>query len=134
MIRVHPDAATDLRNIRTVDQVAFGRLLALIEQLKVDADLASNLRVHDYGKDHSAPFSVKRWQNVWHQDHTEIWRLKSWELADDNFHYRLVYYVGTNSVVTILAVVRRSDIDYDNPAHPVRSRVLDRVRRELSRR
>ena len=44
LIEVHNDAVEDLRRIRVSDPVAFGRLFALIEQLRADVTLAPRQR------------------------------------------------------------------------------------------
>lgn len=132
MIRIHDDAASDLAAIRLVDRRAFGRLTALLEQLRSDPRWLQRLLDHGYGEDRSGSVGVKKWGSAWRAN-APLWRLRAWELESDGIAYRLIYvYYWRDKTINVLAVVRRDkSFDYDDPTNPLRSRILGRCRSDF---
>lgn len=134
LIRVHNDATGDLGRIRVVDQVAFSRLVAFIQQLKADPALISKLLDHGFGDGRNEAISVMKWIGVQKQERLPVWRVKSWDLERQGLRYRLIYcYNWPDQSYNIMAVVSRDELNYDDPAHPIRQRVTKRVREEFPR-
>ena len=132
MIEVHNDAVEDLRRIRVSDPVAFGRLFALIEQLRADVTLAPRLVEHDFGANRTAPISVMKWNKAWRVEKVPLWRLKFWELEKPGLRYRVIYvYNWRDSTYNIMAVVARGSFDYDDPSDPIKQRIVRRCRQEF---
>ena len=135
VIRVHNDATADLRDIRTNDPTGFNRLVALIEQLKADPALGHKLLEHRYGDDRSGLISVQKWVSVYSRvERLPVWRLKSWDLEGTGLRYRLIYlYYWRDRSYNILAIVRRDAINYDDPHHPLRRRIIAAIHADFPR-
>jgi hypothetical protein len=131
-LRVHNDATDDLKRIQTVDPAGFNRLVALIQQLRGDEALISKLLEHGYGDRSDEPVSINKWIDVQKRERLPVWRLKAWDLEREGLHYRLIYcFNWRDQSYNIMAVVARGDLDYDEPTHPIRQRVVRRVRNEF---
>ena len=134
MIRIHNDATSDLIKIRTSDPIAFSRLIAFLEQLQADPGLVLRLLEHKFGNDRSEPISVMKWLDVQKREKLPVWRVKSWDLERSGLRYRLIYcYNWPDQTYNVMAIVHRDELDYDNPAHPIRQRIAGRVRRDFPR-
>lgn len=131
-VHIHNDATDDLRQIRTVDPTGFRCLVAFIEQLRADHALMDKLLDHRYGSDRKGVISVMKWINVQKVERLPVWRAKSWDLERQGLKYRLIYcYNWPDQSYNIMAIVPRGDIDYDDPNHPIRKRVTQRIREEF---
>lgn len=135
LIRIHNDASADLRAIRASDPEAFGRIFALLEQLRADATWIDRLLDSGHGADRNGPIAVMKWHDVQRVARLPIWRLKFWDLEKSGLKYRIIYlYNWPDRSYNVMAIVRRDDLfDYDNPNDPVRIRVLARCRAEFPR-
>jgi len=123
-----------LRAIRNTDPEAFGRLFALLQQLKADSTWIARLLDHGHGADGDETFSVSKWHGALKVAHLPLWRLKFWDLERDGLKYRVVYiYNWPDKSFNVMAVVHRNAFDYDNPNDPIRSRVFARCREEFPR-
>jgi hypothetical protein len=132
LIEVHNDAVEDLREIRASDPKSFGKLYALIEQLRADPLLAPKLIEHDFGADRAAPVSVMQWHRAWKVEKVPLWRLKFWDLEKSGVRYRLLYiYDWRARTHYIMGVVARAKFDYDDPNDPIKLRVVRRCRQEF---
>jgi hypothetical protein len=59
-------------------------------------------------------------------------RLRAWELEAIGLNYRLLYlYNFRDSTFHLLAVVKRDELDYDDPGNPVRRRIFATLRRDF---
>ena len=132
MIHVHEDAVADLREVQRLRPKVFGRLMALIEQLRADFELSGKLLEHNFGSGQDEDISVSIWHNITRVERVQVWRLKAWDLEQRGMRYRLIYlYRWRDQSYTILAVVPRGRIDYDDPNHPLRQRISRRIRTEF---
>lgn len=134
LIRVHNDATCDLKRIKESDPEGFYRLVAFIQQIRTDARLVDKLLDHGHGSDRKEPISVMKWIGVQKVERLNVWRVKSWDLERQRLKYRLIYcYNWPDQSYNIMAIVPRDEIDYDDPSHPIRLRVIKRVREEFPR-
>lgn len=132
MLRIHNDATQDLREIRAKDPEAFGKLFALIEQLRVDPQLADKLLDNGFGRDRTGAISVMKWVGVNRAERLPLWRLKFWDLERQGLRYRILYvYYWPERSFNILAIVERGALNYDCPDDPIRRRVTQRCREEF---
>jgi hypothetical protein len=130
VLEVHDDATSDLRAIRTTDPKAFASLFALIQQLKADPDLSKKLLDHGYGSDRGDAFSISKWLGIFQK--LPAWRLKFWELERKSLRYRILYvYVWRERKFYVMAIIKREEFDYDDPANPIRLRVARRCAAEF---
>lgn len=105
-------------------------MLAVIEQLQADPALKDKLLEHDFGAGASQGVSVMKWLDVKNVDRVPLWRLKSWDLEKEGLKYRFIYfYYWRNQTFNVLAVVPRNELNYDDPEHPIRKRVIATVKR-----
>lgn len=112
--------------------MAFFRLVALIEQLKTDRALASKLLEHGFGNDRTGDISVMKWIEVYKKENRPVWRLKSWDMERRGLSYRLIYcYNYPDQSYNIMAIVPRKELDYDDPSHPIRQRVINRIKADF---
>lgn len=129
MIRIHNDAVADLRSIQASDPVAFGRLFALLEQLKVEPSWIQNLLTTGHGSDRSGPISVMKWHGAQKGARLPLWRLKFWDLENKGLKYRVIYHFNwPDQSYNVMAIVHRDSFDYDNLNDPIRIRVFARCR------
>jgi hypothetical protein len=132
LIRIHNDATSDLESIKTIDPLGFNRLVALIQQLKVDSLLISKLLDHDFGHDGSKDISVSKWLNVYKIERLPIWRLKFWDLEDEGLKYRIIYcYNYPDKSHNVMAIVPRGELNYDDPNNPIRKRIISSVKKHF---
>lgn len=119
---IHDDASQDLRELRSTEPQAAGRILALLEQISGDQDLLDRLTDHDFGARSSQNFHVSKWQGQWLQGR-DLWRLKVWDLEETGLRYRIVYaYLPRKRQYHVLAIAPR-EFDYDE-SHPIGQRIL----------
>ena len=129
-LEIHDDATGDLRGIRVDDPQAFGRLFALLQQLRVDPRLAENLLNHGFGSDRDETYSISKWLSNFSR--LPAWRLKFWDLENQGIRYRIIYVnVWREKTFYVMAVVRRDLFDYDNPQDPIRQRVARSCRADF---
>lgn len=106
---VHKDAEADLDALWESDGFAAADIEVLLEELRDDQVLLSALRIHqrEEGRVHiSRLLKFDIWGKA-------LWRLKIWELADDNevLTYRVIYAFQAD-VFFILGVMHR-DQNYE---------------------
>lgn len=126
---LHSDAQADLRGIKDADINAFGRIAALLKEIKGDPYLldAMSIQGGELEFEDGQVASVLRVQCVIHQ--ADVWRLKWWESNDALMPYRVLYGFfpagqwRIQPAVIVLAVVDRSQYNYE-PQHPITQRVL----------
>ena len=122
VINVSREAGADLEAILEGDSDTAGKILAFLQELQGDPDLLECLTITEFGKYGEEDFSATPWWNE--QRERNLWRVKIWELENRGLKYRIVYgYAGTPKQYHILAIVHRSDIDYDDEQHPITQRV-----------
>ena len=133
MVRVHNDAAGDLRRIALVDAFVAARLAAFIQQLRDDPQLVARLLDNGYGEKGKTEISVKQWTTLNRAWHGRVfWRVRSYDLESNGIDYRFLYLYNWRDLShNILAVVLKDDFDYDKPSDPIRQRVLATARREF---
>ncbi len=131
-VYVHNDATDDLKKIQAVDPTGFNCLVALIDQMRTDPALVAKLLDHGYGRDQSEDVSVMKWMDIERIERTIVWRIKFWDLEDKGLKYRIFYfYYFRDLSYNIMAVLPRDEIDYDDPNHPTRKRIIRRIREEF---
>ena len=122
-LTIHPDARLDLADLRTRSQAAWGRIAALLEQLKADPRLLDALTDHDYGAARTQPFTVSRIESQWHTG-KDLWRLKIWDLEAQALPYRIIYaYEIRRQRYHVLGVIHRRGYNYET-GHPFTQRIL----------
>ena len=125
-LTIHPDAADDIRQLMANDQFAAGRIVALLQQAKVDPKIMGSLLDHDFGAGQTATYHVSKWLEFWNVGYN-IWRLKIWTVPKGSLRYRIVYAYEPRSLkYYILAIVHR-DFDY-NRNHDITQRILQAYR------
>lgn len=122
-IALHDDAKSDLKAILVRDAVSATRIAAVLQEIEGNQDLLDSLTQHDYGRNRSAPFNVSKWLKFWNRNQ-DIWRLKIWDLEDKGLRYRIVYaYIRGKKDYRVLAIVPRSNINYDDPNDSLSKRI-----------
>jgi len=121
-LSIHPDAVDDIRRLTTTDRFAAGKVVALLQQAKVDPAIIDSLLDHDFGADYAAAYHVSKWLDFWNVGYN-IWRLKIWTEPKGSLRYRIVYAYEPKSLqYHVLAVVHR-DFDYKRD-HEITNRIL----------
>lgn len=132
MLEVHDDATEDLELLLRMQPKSAMRLVALLEQLRLDDELQDRLLDHGHGSEGSEPIDVSRWHNVRRIEGTPLWRLKFRDLEEVGLRFRVIYlFDHTTRTYWVLAVAPRKKLDYDDPQNPYRLRALATVRREF---
>lgn len=119
---MHPDAASDLRQLMVTDKFAAAKVAALLQQAKHDPKIIDSLLDHNFGADQAQPYHVSKWLNFWNTGYN-IWRLKIWLIPRGSLRYRIVYaYQPSTLQYHVLAIVHR-DFDYQTD-HEITQRIL----------
>ncbi|OAI06753.1 hypothetical protein [Methylomonas methanica] len=104
---IHEDAEDDLEEIWSKDIEAAARVTVLLEELKGNDDLLDRLTQHDFGSYGTADFHVSKWIEQWNKGNN-LWRLKIWDLEDNDVKYRIVYaFIPAKKRYHVLGVVPR---------------------------
>lgn len=118
------DAQSDLAKIRAADPAHAALLEVALQEVEGDPSLANNLLDHKFGENYDGPYSVSRWTRLWKRG-LDIWRLRLMATEAAGLPYRIVYaYLRTQRTFCVLAIVHKSEIDYDDPNHPLTQRIL----------
>ncbi len=120
----HPNARTDLAELRRRQPAAAAAIAALLEQAAADQDMLDSFTVHDFGAHGQADYHVARLaeQQGAGRDRN-LWRIKIWGLEDQRLHYRIVYALDPRiSRYTVLGIVPR-EFNYDE-SHPLTQRIV----------
>lgn len=119
---MHPDAASDLRQLMVTDKFAAAKVAALLQQAKHDPKIIDSLLDHNFGADQAQPYHVSKWLHFWNTGYN-IWRLKIWLIPRGSLRYRIVYaYQPSTLQYHVLAIVHR-DFDYQTD-HEITQRIL----------
>ena len=111
-IFLHPDARSDLAAIRNTNPKAWGRIVALLEQIKCDPKLVDKLLDHKFEETHGEIFSVSKFLEFWNAG-LDIWRIKAVDPKSPAVPFRIVYAYDMKGLrFYVLAVVDRS-FNYD---------------------
>lgn len=121
-LSLHPYAADDLRKLMVADNAAAAKVVALLEQAKIDPKIISSLLDHNFGANRTETYHVSKWLEFWN-DGYNLWRLKIWEEPQGSLAYRIVYAYEPKALkYHVLAVVHRK-FDYD-PDHEITRRII----------
>lgn len=113
---IHVSAKQDLESIGQDDPDTRDELFALLHEIKGSQDLLDALTIKDFGLAQDEKFHVDRWVSQQRQGRN-LWRLKSWDLAELGIHYRVIYALDPRiRRYYVLAVLPRK-FDYDEQ-HP----------------
>jgi mRNA-degrading endonuclease RelE of RelBE toxin-antitoxin system len=131
-LRTHNEAVADLQKIRALDEPAFFQLIALLQQIRADPRIFSQLLSHGHGKNRTADFNVSRWVTLSLPNMAPVWRLRAYDLEDLGYNYRIIYlFDWRDQTYNILGVIDKADIDYDDPNHPFRKRIAECIKRNF---
>lgn|GEM_PF-2647248 len=120
-LHIHHDAAKDLRQLRLTDLDAFGRITAILQEIKASQYLLDCLTARDFGYDKSETFHVTEIASL--RRAGNFWRLKIWEIKG----YRVIYcYIPGERAYYVLGIMERG-INYETD-HPFMQRVIDAYR------
>lgn len=122
-IRRHVDVLRDLEEIILLDRLAATRIIAFLEQYANDPLLLQKLTTHGY-RNEADNLDVKKWKTMQSSGHP-VWRLRFVDFAYRVPDYRIFYVPAVSKMtVHVLAIGRKSEIDYDNPDFPMYRRIL----------
>lgn len=134
-ILLDPEAQDDLRLLAVTDPLVITRFTAFVEQARSDPDLLHALTTHSFN---AANIEVMRWIEQ-HNNDRAIWRLRFCCFGKRRPDYRVFYCIGDQrlsdkrSVVHILGIKKREEIDYDDSKHPISQRIISAYARYTSR-
>lgn len=126
-LSIHADAQQDLNRIHARNPADAADLTVFLQELAGDQRLLSRLNEHGYSEydldDWVAGIDVQRWQAQWRRG-KNLWRVKCWELENDDVRYRIVYaFQPLTSSYHVLGVFHRSEFDYESDS-PLTDRML----------
>lgn len=120
---IHEDAENDLEELWSKDTEVAARITVLLEELKGNDDLLDRLTQHNFGLYSSADFHVSKWFEQWNKGN-DLWRLKIWDLEDNDVKYRIVYaFIPTKKHYHVLGIVPR-EFNYE-ANHELTIRILN---------
>ncbi|MBI4696155.1 MAG: hypothetical protein HY749_19265 [Gammaproteobacteria bacterium] len=95
----------------------------VIEQIQADPQFLDKLTTHGPNRFGATLVDVAEWNEAAKRK-LNLWRLKA--IDSTVFDYRAIYgYHWQTKQLCILAVVHRSEIDYDDLNHPLSKRILE---------
>ena len=127
VLGLHADAIRDLEAIRGRRAHDADLIVATLEAIEEDPELADNLLDHGFGANANGPYNVSKWNRLW-RDGMDLWRMRCANLERLGLRYRIVYaYIARighrGNRFVVLAIVQREEIDYDDPTHPLATRI-----------
>ena len=132
-LEVHESARADLRILAVQDKKAAARILALLEEIRADANFLDLLLANGRGKHRVADFefNVKSWREATKHVSGELWRLRVF--GRETTGYRIVYgYHWQTQQLCVLAVAPKEQVNYDNVDTGLAERVVSDWRRLVS--
>lgn len=122
---LHPDTGADLLRISSKSPTARGRILAALEAVSEDENLLDHLQSNNYRTYGDQDTDVKRWVLA-SKLGNDIYRFRFFYLEENGYHYRVVYAIdNAHDECHILAILRRDEIDYDDPEHEFNVRIFN---------
>jgi len=120
-VTVCPNAIADLRGIRQGDAAAAAAILAVLQQLHADVDLIDKLTARGRLTSGDHVLSNQRWQAI--RSRANLWRFRI--LESPATRYRVFHaYHWRSRRIRVLAIVHRSQLDYDDTESPFTRRML----------
>lgn len=121
---LHDDVKSDFLRIAVKSPSARGRILAALEAASEDQTLLDQLQSNRYRTYGEHDTDIKRWVLA-RQLGYDIHRFRFFYLEENGFCYRIIYaYNDVYDECHILAILRRDEIDYDDPNHPFNARIF----------
>lgn len=124
-IDVHAHAEEDLAELADSDPDAVADILAVLEQLEADPQVIDKLTTHGNNDLPDDRINVKQWIEASKKVNRNgsLWRFRALDCPATN--YRVVYgYHWPNKQICVLAVVHKTEIDYDCIESGIGKRVL----------
>lgn len=120
----HPEVKNDLEQTKWSDPMALARFHAFFTEVK---DNPSLLLSCDGIAPHDSNFSkladIKPWMSMKYSGR-KLWRLRFSDFAYRRPDYRIIYFISeTLKKITIVAVLKREEINYDDCNHPIYRRI-----------
>ena len=121
---LHPDTREDCRRISTKHPGSWIRILAALKAAEEDDALLNHLTDYHFRTYAGFDIDTKRWAEAGKHG-INLNRLRFFALEDNGLNYRVVYTVDSqNDYCYILAILRREEIDYDDPNNPFTARIF----------
>jgi mRNA-degrading endonuclease RelE of RelBE toxin-antitoxin system len=123
-IDVHKHAEEDLAEISKTDPDAVADVLAVLEQLEADRRVFDKLTTYGNSDLVDDRINVKKWIEASKKVRNgSLWRFRALDCPATN--YRVIYgYHWPNKQICVLAVVHKTEIDYDSFKSGIGQRVL----------
>jgi len=123
-LSLHPNARDDLKSLQGQEPEAAARILALLQQAKVDQKLLDAFTIQDFGAHRTEAIHVQQITSQQRRGRDRnLWRIKIWSLEDERLNFRVVYALDPRvSRYTVLGVVPRA-FNYDE-SHPLTQRIV----------
>jgi len=124
-IEIHPSAESDLDTIFSESESSAALLLSTIEQIDTDENLKEIMLNHKARHDCK---EAQKWLDQYNNFGRDLWRLKVWESEYSKLlPYRIIYaytgYMQNSPRLTILAVVKRKEFNYERDTE-ISSRII----------
>ena len=122
-VSVHEHAEADIDRLWRSDHLAAAAVVATLEQLAADPRLVDKLTTHGNNDAGAHEINVKRWQRI-RATRGDLWRFRV--LNTPATSYRVIYgYEVRTRQICVLAVVHKSEFDYDDTSNPLAQRITD---------
>jgi len=121
---LHPDTQQDCRRISVRNPGSWNRILAALNAAEEDEVLLNHLTDYAFRTYGDFDIGLKRWATAGNLG-IELRRFRFFALEDNGINYRVVYTVDSeNEYCYILAILRKDEINYDDPNDPFTARVF----------
>lgn len=120
----HDDVKLDFSRIATKSPTARGRILAALEAASEDETVLNNLESKCYRTYGDNDTEIKQWILARSLGYA-IHRFRFFDLEENGYRYRVIYaFDDVHDECHILAILRRDEIDYDDPANEFNTRIF----------
>src|SRR5690625_3634773 len=121
----HADVDKDIEEIALLDSVAVARFYAFFAEVKNDPSLlqSNSVAIEESDSYISEKIDIGPWSSM-RKSGRNLWRLRFSDFAYREPDYRIIYFTHeTLKQIVIIAILKREDIDYDNPNDPIFRRI-----------
>lgn len=121
---LHDDVKDDFKRISVNSPAAVGRIAAALEAAEEDETLLQHLHSKHYRTYGDHDIDVKKWALANRLGYA-LSRFRFFYLEENGFLYRIIYALDDEyDECHVLAILRRDEIDYDDPDHPINQRIF----------
>lgn len=123
----HPDVYKDIEQINLLDSAAVARFHVFFTEVKDNPEILLNTldNIEENDLIFNKVVNLQPWETM-KKSGRSLWRIRFSDFAYRKPDYRIIYFISeTLKKITITAILKREEIDYDNLDNPICRRIAD---------